>query len=208
MPIIFSALQTRLQDWAENTATEFTGLTSNIINLAEEQIQQDADIAPFRTVTATLSTATAALALPTTVVIIDWLRVAGADYLDLKDESFIREFQPTATYTGTPRFYSYYSGATQVQVSPTPTGTTTFEAGYTQRITPLGSTASSNWISNNAEQVLTAACMMIACDFMKSEVVETERWTKHYNEALGRLIAEHGGRRRNPIYRGGDARRN
>ena len=207
MAILFTELQTRLQDWAENTATEFTGLTSNIINLAEERIQQDADIPPFRAVSATLATATAALALPTRVVIVDWLRVATGLHLDLKDESFIRTFAPHASIQGTPRFYSYYNGATQVQVAPSASVSITFEIGYTQRLTPLGSTASSNWLSSNAEYCLTAACMMIANDFMKQEPGETQRWEKRYNELLDLLIAEHGGRRRNPIARGGDNRR-
>ena len=191
MAITFTQLKTRLEEWTENTATEYTGTVSEFIRLGQQRMERELGALEAFRAASTLTTTQATVALSTQAVRILWIKNQGGDYLQRKDESFIREFVPSATYFGTPRFYAYTAAATQIIVAPTPSQSLTFDYGYQQRLAALSTTASTNWLTDYAENAFTFCCMLAAYKtFLKPEQADVDRMEQLYEQEKAWLIKE------------------
>jgi hypothetical protein len=92
-------------------------------------------------------------------------------YLNHKVDSYIRDYWPNATTQGAPIMYSTKNAGTAgtvVTLAPTPNSTDTYQVDYIAPETGLSSGNTNNWIGDNAENVLLAACLYEASAFLKA----------------------------------------
>jgi hypothetical protein len=95
---------------------------------------------------------------------------------------FIRNYWPDATQTGVPLYYSDY-GYDHLLFAPTPADTYPFEYAYLELPEPLSASVQTNWLTNNAPDLLLYATLLEAAPYLKND----ERipvWTTYYDRAL------------------------
>jgi hypothetical protein len=200
----YTTLKTAIQNFTENDATEFSDSLDNIIQLGEDRIYREADIEAFRNYDTSLSLVSGTNTLTISGLsprpfVVRWINiktVAGTTkyILDKKDDSYLREFWPSTTLTGQPRFYSA-KGDGIVMVAPTPNATYNVELAYTYKPTSIVS-SSTSWLGSYAEELLFYACMVEAYIFMKGEKQAMEVWELKYRQALMGVTGEQSNDRR------------
>ena len=89
-------------------------------------------------------------------------------YLLFKHVSFIRDYTPNASTTGTPKYYALFDDNTFI-LAPTPDSTYTVELHYKYRPASLtaGAESGTTWISDNAPDALLYGTLVEAATFLK-----------------------------------------
>ena len=109
-------------------------------------------------------------------------------------DSYLKDYWPNSSTTGTPKFYSTKSASTSgtvVILAPTPDDTLAYAADYIAPETGLSSSNTTSWIGNNAENVLLSACLLEASAFLKAP--ETLTFYKaQFDEAIQGFVQEMG----------------
>jgi hypothetical protein len=106
------------------------------------------------------------------------------NYLLLKQVSFIRDFTPNASTTGTPKYYAEFDQNSFI-LAPTPASNLTFELHYFYRpssLTSAGDTGTT-WLSENAPNALLYGSLVEACTYLKNYEV-TPAYEQKFQEAL------------------------
>ena len=204
----FTTLKTAIQDYTQNTETTFVTNLPTLIVQAENRIIKSVELPNFRkNVTWTLISGIPYLSTPTDYLYPFSLAVLDSsnnyDYLLNKDVSFIREAYPTASTTGSPKFYAQFDDDTFI-VAPAPDANLTVELHYfyiPESITVASSGTS--WLGTNATEALLYSSLVEAYTFMKGEPDILSGYENRFKEALGRLTLESDGYNRRDAYRDG-----
>ena len=204
----FTTLKTAIQDYTQNTESTFVTNLPIIIVQAENRIIKSVELPNFRqNVTGTLTSGNPYLSTPSDYLYPFSLAVLDSsnnyDYLLNKDVSFIREAYPTASTTGSPKFYAQFDDDTFI-VAPTPDANLTVELHYfyiPQSITVASSGES--WLGTNATEALLYASLVEAYTFMKGEPDIMANYEKRFQEALQKLTLESDGYNRKDAFRDG-----
>ena len=204
----FTTLKTAIQDYTQNTESTFVTNLPTLIVQAENRIIKSVELPNFRqNVTGTLTSGNPYLSTPSDYLYPFSLAVLDSsnnyDYLLNKDVSFIREAYPTASTTGSPKFYAQFDDDTFI-VAPAPDANLTDELHYfyiPQSITVASSGES--WLGTNATDALLYASLVEAYTFMKGEPDILSGYENRFKEALGRLTLESDGYNRRDAYRDG-----
>jgi len=115
--------------------------------------------------------------------------VAGKKYpVLLRKYEYLREYWPTATETGVPKFYADYD-YTHWLVAPTPATNYTFEVLYYERLQPLDSSNQTNWLTTYAPQALLYGTLLQAMPFLKNDD-RTPMWQAQYDKIIQTLKTE------------------
>ena len=208
MSLTFTTLKTAIQDYTQNTETTFVTNLPTLIVQAENRIIKSVELPNFRkNVTGTLTSGNPYLSTPSDYLYPFSLAVLDSsnnyDYLLNKDVSFIREAYPTASTTGSPKFYAQFDDDTFI-VAPTPDANLTVELHYfyiPQSITVASSGES--WLGTNATEALLYASLVEAYTFMKGEPDIMANYEKRFQEALQKLTLESDGYNRKDAFRDG-----
>jgi len=204
----FTTLKTAIQDYTQNTESTFVTNLPTLIVQAENRIIKSVELPNFRqNVTGTLTSGNPYLSTPSDYLYPFSLAVLDSsnnyDYLLNKDVSFIREAYPTASTTGSPKFYAQFDDDTFI-VAPTPDANLTVELHYfyiPQSITVASSGES--WLGTNATEALLYASLVESYTFMKGEPDIMANYEKRFQEALQRLTLESDGYNRKDAFRDG-----
>ena len=208
MSLTFTTLKTAIQDYTQNTETTFVTNLPTLIVQAENRIIKSVELPNFRNnVTGTLTSGNPYLSTPSDYLYPFSLAVLDSsnnyDYLLNKDVSFIREAYPTASTTGSPKFYAQVDDDTFI-VAPAPDANLTVELHYfyiPESITVASSGTS--WLGTNATEALLYSSLVEAYTFMKGEPDILSGYENRFKEALGRLTLESDGYNRRDAYRDG-----
>lgn len=212
MAITYAALVTFIQRQTANTASDFVASIPNFIRLAEQRIIRETNIPAYHfESTGTFTNGTATYALPTDLRAISSLRlttIAGPGHLILKHESFIEEYWPRTSLTTNPLYYAHH-GQRSIKIAPTPGGTLEYRLNYSAHPTYISTDVSTNFLSNHAEDVLTAAAMVEAYQAMKhfgQDGADTgiTFWEKAYARAVQNFKVEYQGLGLRSEYKIGD----
>tara|TARA_R100001510_G_C7653712_1_gene212083 strand:+ start:1046 stop:1669 length:624 start_codon:yes stop_codon:yes gene_type:complete len=204
----YSTLVTNIKNFMEDDSTEFDSSINTIIAQAEEMIFQRLPSLPcFRsTATGTLVVGTSDYVIPAARMIRNFSVTASSSvsFLDHRIDSYLRDYWPNATLTGTPEFYSTKSAATAgitVTLAPTPSATLSYQADIIAPETGLSSGNTNTWVGDNAENVLLAAALYESSAFLKAQ--ETlSLYKAQFDEAVA-LFQQEMGRNYTAEYNGG-----
>ena len=185
----YSNLKTAIQDYLESTETSFVSNIDNFITTTEERILKGVQLDVFKkNVTGTATATSPYLGSPSDFLAPFSLAVLDAssnyNYLLLKQVSFIRDFSPNASTTGTPKYYAEFDQDTFI-LAPTPASNLTFELHYFYRpssLTSAGDTGTT-WLSENAPNALLYGSLVEACTYLKNYEV-TPAYEQKFQEAL------------------------
>ena len=210
----YSELTQQLLDYTETDSNVLTtAITNDIIEHAESRIFRNADLDVFKKYkTASLTSGDAFVAMPgstpQTFAFIRYVQIFSTDNvrisLEKKDSSFINEFLPNRTTTGTPKYYANWDNDTIV-LAPTPDAAYTVELAYNAQPTGLSSSTTTTWISTNAPEMLLYACLIEAFKFLKNPQM-VQMYEQYYKEHLTPFAGEQMGRRRRDDYMDGVVR--
>ena len=123
MSFTLSTLKTAVQDYLETDETTFVSNLNNFILQAEERILKSVQLPDQRkNVQGNVTSSNRFLGTPTDFLAPFSLAVISSntyDYLDLKHNSFIKEYISSTTTTGKPRYYAIFDQSS-FEVAPVP----------------------------------------------------------------------------------------
>lgn len=216
----YSALVTAISTYTENTFP--TTAMNTFITQAEQRIYNTIQFPSLRkNVTGTIGSSNKYLSCPEDFLATYSLAVypaGGGDYTFLlnKDVNFIREAYPSATSTGTPKYYALF-GPTTSGAPPVPTTELSFIVGptpdtnygaelhyfyYPESIT----TALTTWLGDNFDSVLLYGSLVEAYAYMKGEADIMAFYDAKYKEAVALAKRLGDGMERQDAYRSGQYR--
>ena len=204
----FTTLKSAIQDYTQNTESTFVSNLPTLIVQAENRIIKSLELPNFRkNVTGTLTASNPYLSAPSDYLYPFSLAVLDGsnnyEYLLNKDVSFIRQAYPSASTTGTPKFYAQFDDDTFI-VAPTPSTGLTVELHYFYK--PESITVASSgttWLGTNATEALLYGSLVEAYTFMKGEPDILANYENRFKEALGKLTLESDGYNRKDAFRDG-----
>jgi hypothetical protein len=171
----YTQLVANIQNFLEDDSTELQASIDQIIEQAETMIFQRMPNLPcFRkTTTGSMIAGTSDYTVPLARMIrqVSIISSNVASYLNHRVDSYIRDYSPNATTQGTPIMYSTKSAGTAgtvVTLAPTPNSTDTYQVDFVAPETGLSSSNTNNWVGDNLENVLLAACLYEASAFLKA----------------------------------------
>jgi hypothetical protein len=174
--------------------------------MGENRILRDIDLDVFKKEsTGSLTSGNKFLGAPSDILTHRYLMLTNSGeqiFLDFRDTSFMKEYWPDGTETGTPKYFSVWDQDT-FYVAPTPNSNYTVELGYIYRPAQLSSTNQTTWVSNNAPEALLYACLIQAYSYTKGPLEMLQYFENSYKQAVQGLGIEQQGRRRRDEYRDG-----
>lgn len=192
----YSSLSADILDWAWDDSAELEAQLPTIIQLAELRLRRELPpIAYDVVVSGTFSGASGAqavLSLPAdrTADRYFTVTVSGTPVsLQKKTVTYLNEYWPVISTTGTPRYYAQ-QGPASLRVSPTPSSGMVYEWGYRAQLAPLSSTNTTNWLTSNASDALLQACLVEAARYKSDDGLITRFEAAYQNSKTG-IMAEH-----------------
>jgi len=192
MSFTLATLKTAIQDYADNSETSFVTNLPNFIKAAEEKIFKSIDLDIFRkNVTSAFTSSDSFLSVPSDYLASFSLQITTSgseDFLLQKDVNFIREYAPSSSTTGVPKYYARFDEDNFI-VAPTPNSNYTLQLNYYFRPASLtaGADSGTTWISTNAPFALLYGSLVEASIFMKSEPDTIQSYNGLYGQYLERL---------------------
>tara|TARA_R110001592_G_scaffold221886_2_gene476863 strand:- start:108 stop:755 length:648 start_codon:yes stop_codon:yes gene_type:complete len=192
MSFTLATLKTAIQDYTDNSETSFVTNLPNFIKAAEEKIFKSIDLDIFRkNVTSAFTSSDSFLTVPADYLASFSLQITTSgseDFLLQKDVNFIREYAPSSSTTGVPKYYARFDEDNFI-VAPTPNANYTLQLNYYFRPASLtaGADSGTTWISTNAPFALLYGSLVEASIFMKSEQDTIQSYNGLYGQYLERL---------------------
>jgi len=207
----YSELVTNIRGYTEVDSNVFSDSVINtFITMAENRILRDIDLDVFKKEsTANLVANSRFLPAPSDILTHRYMMITDGNgdqvFLDFRDNSFMKEYWPDYTETGTPKYYAVWDEDT-FYVAPTPASALVVQLGYIYRPQQLSSSNTTTWVSNNAPEALLYACLIQAYSYTKGPLEMVQYFENSYKQAIQGLGIEQQGRRRRDEYRDGMVR--
>ena len=214
----YSELTTQILNYTEvSTDVLSSTITNDFIEHAENRIFRDIDLDVFKShQTANLVTSSPFLSLPggttptpTSLGTVRTFQIYPASgtptrtFLEQRDISYMNEYWPDRTSTGTPRYWAWWDH-NSIYVAPTPDSAYNVELGITRLPTRLSSSNTTSWLGNNAPALLLYGCLAEAFKFLKGPAEMLQLYEQSYQRAMQELIVEQTGRHRRDEYMHGE----
>ena len=204
----YSTLKTNIQNFLEDDSTELSNSIDVIITQAEKLVFQRLPNLPCyrQTTTGTLSIGTADYTVASARMIrqVSVTSSSNVIYLDHRIDSYLRDYWPNSSTTGTPIMYSTKNAGTSgtiVTLAPTPSATLAYRVDYIAPETGLSSSNANTWIDTNANEVLLAAALYETSAYLKAP--ETLKLYKTQFDEAVQLFSQEMGRDYSAEYNGG-----
>jgi len=192
MSFTLAQLKTAIQDYTDNNETSFVTHLPDFIKAAEEKIFKSIDLDIFRkNVTSALTSSDQYLTVPSDYLASFSLQIttSGSEsFLLQKDVNFLREYSPSASTTGLPKYYARFDENNFI-VAPTPDSNYTLELHYYHRPASLtaGADSGTTWVSTNAPFALLYGALIEAYTYMKGETDVIQNYNNMYMQSMERL---------------------
>ena len=214
----YAELTQQILDYTEVSTDVLTSTrTDDFIEHTENRILRDIDIDAFKSHQySTLTTSNPFLSLPggsapdpTSLATIRSVHIwpasgtATRTFLEQRDVTFMNEYWPTRTSTGTPKYWAWWDENT-IYLAPTPDAAYNIEVGITRLPTRLSSSNTTSWLGNNAPVALLYGCLAEAFKFLKGPAEMLQLYEQSYQRAIQELMIEQQGRHRRDEYMHGE----
>ena len=187
-----ATLTTAIQDYTDNSETTFVNNIPNFIKASEEKILKSVDLDYFRkNVTSALTSSDEFLTVPTDYLASFSLQIttSGSEsFLLQKDVNFLREYTPSSSTTGLPKYYARFDEDNFI-LAPTPDSNYTIQLNYFYRPASLtaGADGGTTWVSTNAPFALLYGSLVEAYTFMKGEPDVIQNYNGLFTQYLERV---------------------
>ena len=213
----YTELVSQIRDYTEVSSDVFTdSIINDFIEHTENKILRDLDLPVFRSYQyATFTASNGFLTLPggtsitptefsiiRSVMIYPAAGSGDRTYLEQRDVTYMNEYWPDRSSTGTPKYYSQWDQNT-IYVVPTPSAAFYVEVGLTKLPTRLSSSNTNTWLSDNAPALLLYGCLVEAFKFLKGPADMLQVYTQSYEMALREVAAQQMGRGRRDEHQSG-----
>lgn len=210
MSFTLAQLKTAIQDYTDNSETTFVTHLPDFIRASEEKIFKSIDLDIFRkNVTSAFSSSDPFLSVPSDYLASFSLQITTSgseNFLLQKDVNFIREYTPSSSTTGVPKYYARFDEDSFI-VAPTPNSNLTVELHYEYTPTSITTSADgTSWLGTNASDCLLYGSLVEAYIFMKGEPDVLTNYQNRFNEAVSRLKNLGEGKNTKDNYRSGPVR--
>jgi len=205
MAITFANFLTQVRDYTEVDSNVLTdSIIQNFIRGVELDIAGKVDYDDLRKYA--LSNFTAGnryVTLPNDAIIIRSVQVIDSSnnrtFLEKRDTSFISEYSPNDSTTGTPKYYANWEDNVQqgsvILVAPTPANADIVQVNYIK--TPPQFTSTTNtFVSTNQESMLLHGVLTEAFRFLKGPDNLYNLYQTKYTEEVQNFALQQMGRRR------------
>jgi hypothetical protein len=203
MSFTYAELRQAIQDYVENAEQTFVNNIPLFIRLAEERILKSVRLDLFqRNQAAVLTAGNQFLAKPPDFLAPLSMLIevgGGRQFLELKDLSFVQEFNVDPTATGVPRFFGVFDAGVSLPsptvpvgnfiLGPTPDQSYPVELQYFYRPASLtvGGDSDKTWLSDNAPLALLYGALFEAYTFLKGEPDLMQLYAARFQESIARL---------------------
>ena len=215
----YAELTTQILNYTETSTDVLTStITNDFIEHTENRLLRDLDLDVFKShQNSTLTADSPFLSLPggttpepTSLATIRTVMVyastsSARDFLEQRDISFMNEYWPNRTSTGTPKYWAWWDENT-IYLAPTPSSALYVELGITRLPTRLSSSNTTSWLGNNAPIALLYGCLAEAFKFLKGPAEMLQLYEQSYQRAIQELMIEQQGRHRRDEYMHGALR--
>jgi len=215
----YAELTTQILDYTETSTDVLTSTrTNDFIEHTENRLLRDLDLDAFKShQNSTLTADTPFLSLPggttpepTSLATIRTVMLyastsSARNFLEQRDVSFMNEYWPIRTSTGTPKYWAWWDENT-IYLAPTPSSALYVELGITRLPTRLSSSNTTSWLGNNAPVALLYGCLAEAFKFLKGPAEMLQLYEQSYQRAIQELMIEQQGRHRRDEYMHGALR--
>ena len=190
----YAILKADLIDLTENNSSDFATESDQFIDTVELRLSRELRNCPelYKHQTASLTIGDAYITKPSDLItMISFSLLSSTSKrtaIEYRDVSFINEYWPTRSSTGTPKFYADWNDDVFV-VAPTPSAALTIEMNYRKRFTALSSSNTTSWLTANAYDLLLYGCLIEAAIYDKNPQM-MQLYEKRYQEALISVNAE------------------
>ena len=213
----YTELVSQIRDYTEVSSDVFTdSIINDFIEHTENKILRDLDLPVFRSYQyATFTASNGFLTLPggtsitptefsiiRSVMIYPAAGSGDRTYLEQRDVTYMNEYWPDRSTTGTPKYYSQWDQNT-IYVVPTPSAAFYVEVGLTKLPTRLSSSSANTWLSDNSPALLLYGCLVEAFKFLKGPADMLQVYTQSYEMALREVAAQQMGRGRRDEHQSG-----
>jgi len=192
MSFTYATLKTAIGDYLESAETTFTNNIPTFIQEAEDRILKFVELPEQRKNVQGQTTAnTRFLACPSDFLAPMSLAVVSSNtytYLDLKHASFLKEYSPTTTVTGQPKYYSIFS-QDSFSLAPVPDAIYTVELHYLYKPASLtsGSDSGTTVLSTDYPDALLYGSLVEGAIFLKETPDVIAQFEARFKEAIMRM---------------------
>ena len=220
----YANLVTDIRNYTEVDSNVLTAAIINrIIEDAEFKILRDVPIDAYKKQKiGNLVTGQTTINVPAKTLFVKGVQVytstsaaTGANtWLEKKDESYLQEYIPAETSTGTPKYYAMFGGATgttdttsgRLFLAPAPSSTFVFKIHYEAIPNSLVTDTSGTYISQYFPNGLLYACLVEAYGYLKGPMDMLTLYENKYKQEVQKFAAEQLGRRKRDDYTDGTVR--
>ena len=214
----YTELVQQIRDYTETDSNVLTDtIVNDIIEHTENRILRDIDLPAFRsyqysnftagngflTLPGGGSTVPTQFSIIRSVMIYPASGTGDRTYLEQRDVTFMNEYWPDRSSTGTPKYYSQWDYNT-IYVVPTPVAANYVEVGLIKLPDRLTSTNSNTWLGDNAPALMLYGCLVESFKYLKGPAEMLQIYNQSYEMALQDLIIEQTGRHRRDEYLHGE----
>jgi len=192
MSFTYATLKTAIGDYLESSETTFTNNLPTFIKEAEDRILKFVELPEQRKNVQGQTTAdTRFLACPSDFLAPMSLAIISSNtytYLDLKHASFLKEYSPTTTVTGQPKYYSIFS-QDSFSLAPVPDAIYTVELHYLYKPASLtsGSDSGTTVLSTDYPDALLYGSLVEGAIFLKETPDVIAQFEARFKEAIMRM---------------------
>lgn len=171
-----------------------------LMERAHLRIQHDLDLNATR-IEETFNVVGPTVFMPADLILVRGIRLKNGEFLLEKDTTFLKDYWPDDSQTGTPKYYGWQDDQ-NILLAPTP-ASAEIEVLYTVRLPVLSSEQETNWLSEYTPDLLQIALLLEAAVWTKDpEMIAL--YNERYAATLNGIALEYNLRKRSDEYRKGE----
>jgi len=212
MAITHANFLTQVRNYTEVDSNVLTdAIIQDFIKSVELDIAGKVDYDDLRKyATSTFTAGNRYVILPGDAIVVRSVQVIDSSnnrtFLEKRDTSFISEFAPNSSTTGTPKYWANWEDNVQqgpvILVAPTPATADTVQLNYIKSPPEFTSTTNT-YVSTNQESMLLHGVLAEAFRFLKGPDNLYNLYNSKYNEEVQNFALQQMGRRRRGEYQDG-----
>ena len=209
MAISYTSFLTQVRNYTEVDSNVLTDqIIQDFIKSVELDVAGKVDYDDLRKyATSNFTAGNRYVILPGDAIVVRSVQVIDSSnnriFLEKRDTSYISEFAPNSSTTGTPKYWANWEDNVQqgqvILVAPTPASADTVQVNYIKSPPEFTSTTNT-YISTNQESMLLHGVLTEAFRFLKGPMDMYKLYETKYNEEIQNFALQQMGRRRRAEY--------